>query len=55
MENDNSEDVEVGVKGGYGFGEMMVVGVTEESEERGALAESLDFSEDERAFDVGMG
>jgi len=55
LENDDSEAVAAGVKGGYGFGEMMVVGVTDESEERGALADSLDFSEDERAFEVGIG
>lgn len=55
LENDDIEDDVAGVKGGYGFGEMMVVGVTDESEERGALAESLDFSEDERAFEVGIG
>ena len=33
----------------------MAVGVTQESEESGALDESLDFNEDDSAFEVGIG
>lgn len=33
---------------------MIAVGVIEDREERGALAESLDLSEDDSAFEVGI-
>lgn len=33
----------------------MAVGVTDDSDESGTLFESLDFSDDDSAFEVGIG
>lgn len=38
----------------YGFGDMILVGVADDRDDSDAELDSLDFSEDKRALDVGI-